>query len=316
MKKVFKEILEKIEEYDNIVILRHEVPDFDASGSQFGLKTWILDNYPEKKVYAFGQKHKFFSPNLYPYTDDNVNLSDVKYLCIIVDTANSPRVDGKDYISKADFVIKIDHHPECESFGNIQYVDDSAAAACEIIAYMLKGYKKHLSQEAATFLYSGLVGDSGRFQYSSTSSMTFEMAAYLLKSNVNISEVYDKLYLKSIEEIKVVKYLYDIFKITPKGVGYYHVSSADLAKLNIEREQIKAYVNLLSGYNEIKIWVQFSEDVTESEYKWRVSIRSRGVKINDVASHFNGGGHDNASGAKCRNIDETMKLIEELDNLL
>jgi phosphoesterase RecJ-like protein len=98
---------------------------------------------------------------------------------------------------------------------------------------------------------------------------------------------------------------------------YYFVSTEDLKKLNIEREQVKAYVNLFSGYNEVKIWVQFSEDASATdEYKWRVSIRSRGVKINEVASRHNGGGHDNASGAKCVSLDEMNQLIKELDELL
>jgi phosphoesterase RecJ-like protein len=125
------------------------------------------------------------------------------------------------------------------------------------------------------------------------------------------------MYLKSIEDIRVVNYIYSIFKQTPKGVVYYKVSVEDLKKLGIEREQVKAYVNLFAGYKEVKIWVQFSEDEFASdEYRWRVSIRSRGVKINDVASRHNGGGHDNASGARCENEEEMLQLIKELDELL
>ena len=60
MNKEYKKVLKAIKKYDTIVILRHEVPDFDASGSQFGLKTWIEDNFKNKKVYAFGLPHKFF----------------------------------------------------------------------------------------------------------------------------------------------------------------------------------------------------------------------------------------------------------------
>ena len=85
------------------------------------------------------------------------------------------------------------------------------------------------------------------------------------------------------------------------------ISIDQLNELGIEREKAKAYVNLFSGYEEIKVWVQFTEDVTATdEFKWRVSIRSRGLKINDVASKHNGGGHDNAAGAKC--VDEKEML--------
>ena len=54
MKKLYKQVLKQIKKYDNIVVLRHDVPDFDASGSQFGLVTWIKDNFPNKRVYAVG----------------------------------------------------------------------------------------------------------------------------------------------------------------------------------------------------------------------------------------------------------------------
>ena len=65
MNKLYKQVLKQIKKYDTIVVLRHEVPDFDASGSQFGLVTWIKDNFPNKKVYALGKAHKYFSPSLY-----------------------------------------------------------------------------------------------------------------------------------------------------------------------------------------------------------------------------------------------------------
>lgn len=321
MNKLYKQILKKIKQYENIVILRHDVPDFDASGSQFGLKTWIKDNFPSKNVYACGKTHKFFSPSLYPQTDEEEAIKDdiinKKYLLIIVDVANKPRVDGKEYIDKADYIIKIDHHPLCDDYGDIVIVDEHAAAAAEIVAEMLASFKKVISKQCAYYLYSAIVGDSGRFQYSDTNPRTFKVVSKLFETNFNFTDVYDKMYLKSLDDIKIINYIYNIYKISPKGVVYYFISTEDLKKLNIEREQVKAYVNLFSGYNEVKIWVQFSEDSTATdEYKWRVSIRSRGVKINEVASRHNGGGHDNASGAKCVSLDEMNQLIKELDELL
>lgn len=316
MDKQYKAVLKAICKYDTIVILRHEVPDFDASGSQFGLATWIKDNFPNKKVYSLGQPHKFFSPKLYPVTDKVDEIHD-KYLCIIVDVANRPRVDGKEYIDNADYIIKIDHHPLCDDFGDISIIDEHAAAAAEIIGEMLISFKKKISKECAYYLYSAIVGDSGRFQYSDTSSRTFKVASKLFETGFDFQDIYNKMYLKSIDDLKIIKELYNLYKTTEKGVAYYIISDAQLKEFNIEREQIKAYVNLLAGYEEIKIWVQVSEDITATdEYKWRVSIRSRGIKINDVATNFNGGGHDNASGAKCKDLDEINRLIQELDNLL
>ena len=265
MNKIYKKVLDAIIKYDTIIILRHEAPDFDASGSQFGLLYWIKDNFPKKKVYALGEPHKIFSPKLYPITDTLKQELD-NYLCIVVDVANQPRIDGKEYLEKANCVIKIDHHPLCDIFGDISFVNEHASAAAEIIADMLISFKKTISKECAYYLYSGID---------------------------------------------------EITKFTDKGVAYYIISDQTLKDFNIWREQVKAFVNLYSGYEEIKIWVQVTEDIeVEDEYKWRVSIRSRGIKINDVATNFNGGGHDNAAGAKCKDLAEIEQLIVSLDNLL
>ena len=316
MKKLYKQVFKAIKSYDTIVVIRHDVPDFDASGSQFGLVTWIKDNFPSKKVYAVGKPHKFFSPSLYPITD-SFDAENEKFLLIVVDCANQPRIDGKELIEKADYVVKIDHHPLCDHYGDVVIVDEHAAAAAELIADMLISFKKKISEKCAYYLYSAIVGDSGRFQYSDTNPRTFKVVAKLFESEFNFQEVYDKMYLKSIEDIKIINYIYDNYKLSPKGVAYYSVSIEDLHKLGIEREKVKAFVNLFAGYEEIKVWVQFSEDETATdEYKWRVSIRSRGIKINDVASRHNGGGHDNAAGAKTVDALENEQIIKELDELL
>ena len=312
MNKLYKQVLKAIKKYDTIVVIRHDVPDFDASGSQFGLVQWIKDNFPSKKVYAVGKPHKYFSPSLYPVTDE-FNPDNQNFLLIVVDSANQPRIDGKELIGKADFVVKIDHHPLCDHYGNVVIVDEHAAAAAELIADMLISFKKTISEKCAYYLYSAIVGDSGRFQYSDTNPRTFKVVA----KKFNFQDVYDKMYLKSIEDIKIINFIYDNYKVTEKGVAYYSVSIEDLHKLGIEREKVKAFVNLFAGYEEIKVWVQFSEDETATdEYKWRVSIRSRGIKINDVAALHNGGGHDNAAGAKTVNAEENEQIVKELDELL
>ena len=316
MKKLYKKVLKAIKQYENIVVIRHDVPDFDASGSQFGLATWIKDNYPSKKVYAVGKPHKYFSPSLYP-TTDSFDAENEKFLLIIVDCANQPRIDGKELIAKADYVIKIDHHPLCDHYGDIVIVDEHAAAAAELVAEMLISFKKKITKECAYYLYSAIVGDSGRFQYSDTNPRTFNVVSKLLESKFDFQDVYNKMYIKSIEDIKIINFIYDNYKLTDKGVAYYSVTVEQLKQLGIEREKIKAFVNLFAGYEEVKVWVQFSEDETATdEYKWRVSIRSRGIKINGVAALHNGGGHDNAAGAKTVSEEENAQIVKELDELL
>ena len=102
MRSVIKDgaklLKEKIGEFDTIVIFRHQSPDYDAFGSQLGLKVWINDNYPSKKVYAVGHNHVVFTNTLYPEMDE-VDLSELNgdYLAIVCDTGDTKRIDDDRY---------------------------------------------------------------------------------------------------------------------------------------------------------------------------------------------------------------------------
>ena len=113
-KKQYKEVLNNIKKFDRIVIFRHQRSDYDALGTQLGFKTWIKDNFPSKEVYAVGLNHSTFMPTLYPYMDEvDESFFDNDFLAIIVDTANTERIDDERY-KKAKFKIKFDHHPPVE----------------------------------------------------------------------------------------------------------------------------------------------------------------------------------------------------------
>ena len=112
----------------------------------------------------------------------------------------------------------------------------------------------------------------------------------------------------------LLKYLYNHYQISKHGVIYTHTDRKALEELGVEREKMKAYVNLFSGYKESRIWVSFTEDAEKNI--WMVSIRSRKIPINMVAERHHGGGHANASGARVETYEETMQIIQELDDLL
>ena len=119
-------LLQEIEKYDSIAIYRHENPDVDACGSQFGLKTWLNNNYPEKHVYAFGEEvctQRYFPEN-------DIEEEDIVKNCLAIslDTANEPRLDGK-YFNVAKKKIKIDHHPNREPYGDLVFVDPKYAGS-------------------------------------------------------------------------------------------------------------------------------------------------------------------------------------------
>ena len=127
---VFQAILEKIKAYDTIIIHRHQRPDPDAIGSQVGLKEILKTNFPDKKVLATGVNEPTLS-----WIAEMDKVTDQDYegaLVIITDTANTPRIDDNRY-DKGDFLIKIDHHPNDDAYGDLLLVDTTASSASEIV---------------------------------------------------------------------------------------------------------------------------------------------------------------------------------------
>ena len=314
-KRDINRILSAIKRYDRIAVFRHSMPDFDALGTQMGLATWLKDNFPNKEIHVLGDNHVTFTPRLYPEMD---RLSEEwftkPFLAIIVDTANKSRISDPRW-KKAKFKIKIDHHPEVEKYGKIQVVRTDACAAAEIVTAILLSFKGNyvMSKEAASYLYSGLAGDSGRFQYSSTSENSFITASLLVAAGIDLSDVYNRMYQKKIDDLKVTAYILNHFNVSEHGIAYYVLDANIQKELNITTERGKENVNLFSNIEGINAWCSITEDPKDN--CWRVSIRSKAKAINGVAAKWEGGGHAQASGAKINNLDQLPAFIDDLDQL-
>lgn len=314
-KKEINRFLAAIKRYDRIAIFRHIMPDYDALGSQMGLATWIKDNFPEKEVRVLGDNHVTFTPRIFPVMD---SLTDSwfrePFLAIVLDTANSSRIADPRY-KKAKFIVRVDHHPLVENYGNVSIVNASAAAASENIVNAILNFKGNyiLSEEASKYFYIALAGDSGRFQYSSTTAHTFAIAGELVNRGINLSKIYQGMYLKKVDDLYVTAYILNNFKISDKGIAYYVLTSEIQDKLHITTERGKENVNLFANIEGVNAWCSITED--KKDNCWRVSLRSKEKAINDVAAMFDGGGHAQAAGAKLNSLDDLSRLIDELGKL-
>ena len=317
-KKENKELIKLIKQYNRIAIFRHIKPDYDALGTQYGLATWIKDNFPNKEVVTPGDNHVVFSGRLFPESDKlNEEWFSKPFLSIIVDVGSQSRIADPRF-EKGEKLIKIDHHPKTDNIFDIDITDTETAAASELVVSLLLnlGKKYKLSAEAARNFYIALVGDSGRFQYSSTSALTFAVASHLVNTGIKVNEICQAMYLKQIDDLAVTAYILNNFTISPKGVAYYVLTAEICQKLKITSERGKENVNLFSNIEGIHIWCSITEDPTPNDYCWRISIRSKALPINGVATEFGGGGHAQASGARIDSIDELPKFIAALDALI
>ena len=307
---VYKDIYKKIKKFDKIVIARHIGADPDALASQIALRDIILNTFPNKKVYAVGypaSKFKFlgildkFSEELY-----------VDALLIVLDTPDLKRIDNVDY-SKFKSVIKIDHHPEVDKYADIEWIDDKSSSTCQMIIELVFNTKLKITKESAEKLYIGVVSDTNRFLFSYTSSKTFDLISKLVKkTNIDVTSLYESLYLRPIKDVKFEGFIANNMTITDNGFAYIVITEDIINEYGVDTATAGNVVNNFNFIDEIICWAVFSIDKNNDII--RGSIRSRGPIINEVASHFNGGGHIYASGVRVKTEEEVNELIKELDN--
>lgn len=316
LKKNYSYFYSCVKKYDHIVIFRHIKPDFDAMGTQMGLYTFIKDNFPNKDVHFVGDNHVTFTPRLFPEAERlNDSYFDEPFLAIICDVGDHERIADPRY-TKAKKILKVDHHPCKVEIASHPILDTESAAAAEIMTDILLKWKgTTLSKEAASYLYIGIVGDSGRFQYSSTNAHTFACASALIETGISIRDIYLKMYEKNIDDLKVTAYVLNHFSISPHGVAYYLLPDSVQKELKITSEQGKNNVNLFANIEGINAWCSITEDPNPKDYCWRISIRSKGKDISGVANMWEGGGHAQASGCKIKSLDQLDAFVKSLDDL-
>ncbi len=305
---IYKQIYKKIKKADTIIIARHVGPDPDALGSSLGLKQIINDNFPDKKVYAIGSPaSKFKYIGQLDKLPENLNNP----LLIVTDTPDHKRVDGLDP-RKISNSIKIDHHPYVETMCQIEWIDDTASSASQMILELAFKTGMKITTTAAEKLYIGLIADTNRFMFSYTNSKTFAIASKLLQTtNIDITKIYNELYLRPYKEIKFQGYMAQNYQITDNKVGYLIIHDETLKKYNVDAATPGNMINSFNHINEMLVWVTATEDKELGSF--RISIRSRGPIINEVAAHHGGGGHIYASGTRLKTEAEIQSLIQELD---
>ncbi|NTW95005.1 MAG: bifunctional oligoribonuclease/PAP phosphatase NrnA [Erysipelotrichaceae bacterium] len=306
---------ELIQKYDVITVFRHQNPDPDALGSQWGLVSWLKETFPNKAIYALG-KHVGVKPQLfeaYDLVEDSVVSSS---LAIILDTANAARIDDQRF-SSAKMRLKIDHHPLGEAYAQHQIVDETASSTSEIIAGLIKEFMldEAISSKAAKYLYMGILTDSLNFSTSNVTHSTLENAAYLAKSHLDLPKINEELYLIDENEFKFVNRLRNL-AIVEKGLIYAIVTKALTEECNITPNMAKEHVNDLGLVREYEIWVLFVQQEIPNQHLYNGSIRSRNVTINDIAIKYNGGGHRLAAAVKNLSLSEIQSVIHDLKGRL
>lgn len=311
MPSIRQEILSAIQKYDRIIIHRHMRPDPDALGSQVGLAEVLRASFPQKEIYQVGGPVEGLD-----YLAEMQEVTDEMYqgsLVIVTDTANSPRISDQRY-NLGDLLIKIDHHPNDEPYGDLVWVNTHASSCSEMIADLAFSFPDLLkmSDEAARLIYAGIVGDTGRFLYPATTSYTLEVAGKLLTYDFDAALLNRQLQQISLKVARLSGYVYENISSDKNGAAQVILPKERLDEFGVVDSETAAIVPLPGTIDEILAWAIF---VHQPEGYYRVRLRSKGPVINTIAKRHHGGGHPLASGANARDLAEVQEIYQEIQEL-
>lgn len=312
--EIKKQILDKIKQYDKIIITRHFRPDGDAIGSTKGLAQMLRLSFPQKQIYLLNEDSSEYLAFL---GGEDSPIADEDYadaLVIVCDTATTDRISNKKYALGKE-LIKIDHHIDIKPYGDLSWVEEERSSLCEMIVDFWLTFKDELTldKEGATYLFTGMVTDSGRFKYSSVSGETMRLAGALIDLGIDTEWIYANLGLDDFSVFKFESYVYKKMRITKNGVAYIYVDKAMQKRFKLTNEQASNVVSYLDSIKGAIAWLAFIENKDGSV---RVRLRSRFMTINTLAEKYHGGGHDRACGATLHSKKEIKLMLADADAMV
>lgn len=300
-------ILEEIKKANNIVILTHENPDGDAIGSSLGF-LMALEKMGKNADLIIPEL-----PRVYQFLPDANKIKkegkkEEYDLAIALDSATIKMLNGwSNYFETAKVKVVIDHHGTNTMYGDYNYVNPDAPACSQILIQIIEYFGIEIDKEIGTCILTGIITDTGGFQYKSTTPETFEFASELLKKGVNVSDIYKRVMnTKSRASFELRKRAMDRMEFLENGrIAITYITKQDEEELNAEsgdHEGIVEEGRAIEG-------VEVSIFIRETKNGYRVSLRSNNyVNVSDVCIMFGGGGHVHAAGCT---IAQSLEQVKE-----
>ena len=312
------DIKNAIQKAETIAILVHESPDGDALGSATAMNLALkqLGKNPDVIIPEFSRTFNFL-----PSADEIKKETDVESydLTITLDCGDQKRVSNcAKYFEDAQTTISIDHHNMNPMFADINYVDHTSPACCQILIIIFEYLGIKITKDIGTCLLTGIITDTGGFKYEGVSEVTFEFAAELLRCGVNVSNIYKQaMQIKSKANFELRKFAMDRMQFLEEGkIAFTYITTEDEQKVGAEEGDHEGIVNLGRDIEGVEVSI-FLHQAEDGAYK--VSLRSNNyLNVDDVCLMFGGGGHQRAAGCKISGEPEEIKskIINEIKKSL
>lgn len=289
-------ILEEIKKAQNIVVLTHESPDGDAVSSSLSVMHAILQLGKQVDVIIPEYSRDF---NFLPGSDKILKQGKLENydLAISVDCTDLKRLEGaKEYFETAKTTIEIDHHSVNAMFADYNYVDPVAPSCCQVLIAMFEYYGVEITKEIATCILTGIITDTGGFQWGGVSPETFEFAAELIRKGAKIKEICRiALRKKSKVHCELEKLIYNRMEYFEDGkIALAYLTLEDYNNLNTEMGDDEGLVEMLRDIEGVEVAVLLKEKEGNG---FKISLRSHEtINVSDIALILGGGGHRGAAG--------------------
>ena len=298
-----KEAASKIQTANKILITAHVQPDGDAIGSTLALMQMLRLIGKSAQVFIDDKVRK--NLQTLPHFEEIRRPSAEKFdadLMIVLDTSID-RIGNVRKLTDAP-ILNIDHHVTNKGGDFDLYVEHEAAATCEIIYKLARELEIEITPEIATCLYTGLVTDTGFFQFSNTRATTLATAAELIKCGVSPHFISEQLEKKSLAEVRGLSSALNSLKM------FY---DDKVAGMILNHETAKTFDSTEGFIDEIRVieTVDVAFLITEKAPNvCRVSMRSKGVNVAQIAEKLGGGGHIRAAGCTLKMpLAEAEKIL-------
>ena len=302
------DILEEIKKAQTIVVLTHESPDGDAVSSSLSVMHAIsqLGKEVDVVIPEYSRDFKFLPGSEKILQKGKMENYD---LAISVDCTDLKRLVGaKEYFETAKTTIEIDHHSVNAMFADFNYVNPAAPSCCEVLISMFEYYGVEITKELATCILTGMITDTGGFQWGGVSPETFEFAAELLRKGAKLKEICRiALRKKSKAHCELEKLIYNRMEYFENGkIAFAYLTLEDYNNLNTEMGDDEGLVEMLRDIEGVDVAVLLKEKEGTNGYK--CSLRSHEtINVSDIALLLGGGGHPGAAGCFISGTVEQVK---------
>lgn len=318
-----KRIDEKLAGVRTVGISGHVRPDGDCVGSTLAVYNYIKEYYPQIEVRLFLEP----IPNIFKFLKrseeilcpgEEASKDGCEFdLFFVLDCGDAGRLGAAaPYFEEAKASVCIDHHVSNQSFADDNYIVPDASSTCELVFELLD--EERITREIAECLYTGIVHDTGVFQYTCTSAKTMNVAGRLMEKGIDYSKIVDEtFYTKTYNQNRVLGQTLVDSRLYLDGrciVG--SVSREQMQQFGVLPKHLDGIVNQLRVTKDVEVAVFFYEN---EDGTWKGSLRVNGdFNAAEAAMHFGGGGHVQAAGFTIAGTLEecTQRVVDEIGRRL